>query len=109
MKKFFYLAVLVCLPIFFTGCEKRVVDTSISIYGTVVDAETNSPIQGVMLTLMPSAKNRYTGSDGTYQFDDLEARQYKITATKDGYAPDSKEVTLIAGESENVSFALNKK
>ena len=109
MKKLIILAAL-CLPIIFGGCAKEVVDTSISIYGTVVDAQTNTPLQGVMLTLMPSAKNRYTGSDGTYQFDELEliSEPYTITVTMGGYKPDKKYVKLKAGERAEISFALKK-
>lgn len=107
MKKIFIIAVI-CLPFFLGGCAKKVVDTNISIFGTVVDAADNAPIQGVLLTLMPSSKNRYTGSDGTYEFEDLDAQQYTITAQMGGYKTDRKTVNLTAGEREEVTFALKK-
>ncbi len=107
MKKFFILAVI-CLPIFFGSCAKKHVNTSISIYGTVVDADTHNPIQGVLLTLMPSSRNCYTGSDGSYQFEDLNTQQYTITAQMGGYKTDRKTVTLQAGDNEEVTFALRK-
>ena len=107
MKKILILAVL-CLPIFFGSCAKKKVSTSISIYGTVVDADTHNPIQGVLLTLMPSSKNCYTGSDGSYQFPDLNKQQYTITAQMGGYRTDRKTVTLNAGEKQEVTFALHK-
>lgn len=107
MKKIVLLAAI-CLPMLFSSCAKKVVNTSISIYGTVVDADTNAPIQGVLLTLMPSSKNRYTGSDGSYEFDDLNAQQYTITAQMGGYKTDRKTVNLTAGEREEVTFALHK-
>lgn len=107
MKKFLLLAVI-CLPIFFGSCAKRVVNTNISIYGSVVDADTKEPLSGVLLTLMPSSRNRYTGSDGTYQFEDLNAQQYTITAQMGGYKTDRKTVNLRAGDREEVTFALHK-
>ena len=107
MKKILMLAVI-CLPILFGSCAKKVVNTSISIYGTVVDAATHDPIQDVLLTLMPSSRNCYTGSDGSYQFEDLNALQYTITAQMGGYKTDRKTVTLTAGDKEEVTFALHK-
>ena len=107
MRKLLYLAVI-CFSLLFTGCEHRIIDTSIAIFGTVVDADTNAPLQGVLLTLMPSSKNRYTGSLGTYEFEDLEPRQYTITAQMNGYRTDRKTVNLVSGEREEVMFVLHK-
>ena len=99
---------VICLPILFGSCAKKVVNTSSSIYGTVVDAATHDPIQGVLLTLMPSSRNCYTGSDGSYQFEDLNAQQYTITAQMSGYGPDRKSINLEAGERQEITFALHK-
>ena len=107
MKKFLILAVL-CLPILFGSCAKKKVNTSITIYGTVVDADTHDPIQGVLLTLMPGSRNCYTGSDGSYQFQDLNKEQYTITAQMGGYKTDRKTVNFNAGEKQEVTFALKK-
>lgn len=107
MKKIFYIAFL-CLPLLFNGCAKRIVNTNVSIYGTVVDAQTYAPIQGAILTLTPSSKTRYTGSDGTYQFEDLNKQQYTIRVQMPGYLTDSKTVNLSSGEREEVTFALKK-
>ena len=107
MKKILFIMAL-CLPFLLSSCAKKVVDTSVSIYGTVVDATNNSPIQGALLTLMPSAKNCYTGSDGSYQFNDLNVQQYTITVQMGGYRTDRKSVNLIAGEETEVTFALHK-
>lgn len=107
MKKLIYLAII-SSTLLFTGCEQRIIDTSIAIFGTVVDADTSAPLQGALLTLMPSSKNRYTGSLGTYEFEDLEPRQYTITVQMSGYRTDRKTVNLVSGEREEVTFALRK-
>lgn len=106
MKKF--LIILCCLPLFLGGCAKKVVNTSISIYGTVVEYGTQEPLESVLMTLTPSAKNSYTGSDGYYVFEDLNAQQYTITAQKAGYRTDRKTINLYAGEQSIVTFALHK-
>lgn len=107
MKKLLVIMAL-CLPFLLSSCAKKVVETSISIYGTVVDADNNSPVQGALLTLWPSSRECYTGSDGSYQFNDLNAQQYTITVQMGGYRTDRKSVNLVAGEKTEVTFALHK-
>lgn len=108
MKKIILLAVI-CLPLLFTGCEKRIINTGVTIYGTIYDATTFNPIQGAMLTLQPSGRSCYTGSDGAFNFEeDLEPLQYTITAQANGYRTDRKTIKLSPGESSEVTFALKK-
>lgn len=110
MKKLFYLAVLACLPLFFTGCEKRVINTGVTIHGNVYDATTFDPIQGAIITLQPGNRRCYSGSDGAFNFEeDLEPKKYTVQAMADGYQPDWTEVILSPGESSKVDLALNKK
>lgn len=102
-----------CLPMLFTGCEKRIIDnTIVTLYGTVYDADTHAPIQGVMITLQPSNRNTYTGSDGTYQFDDLDisVKKYTVTATAKEYCTDRKFLIVkdTPGETLELSFALKR-
>lgn len=108
MKKFILLATI-CLPILFSSCAKTVVDTGVTIYGTVYDASNHNPIQGAMLTLQPSGRSCYTGSDGAFNFEEnLEPQQYRVTAQAIGYHTDWKTVKLTPGESSDVTFALEK-
>lgn len=79
---------------------------SLSISGLVVDANTQNPLQGVLVTLMPSSNNYYTGIDGLFMFDNLIAQQYTLTAQANGYKTDRKTVSLAAGESKEIKFAL---
>ena len=100
---------VVCMPLLFAGCEKRVIDTGVTIYGTVYDADTHNPIQGAMLTMQPGGRSCYTGSDGAFNFEeDLDPLQYTVTAQATGYRTDRKTVKLSAGESSEVTFALRK-
>lgn len=106
MKKLIFIMAVICLAPILNSCAKKVADTGISIYGIVFDSVTNAPLKGVLLTLMPSSKNCYTGSDGTYQFEDLYAQQYTITASMAGYRTDRKTVNLLPGDREEVTFIL---
>ena len=108
MKKLLFLAAL-CLPLLFGSCAKKVIETGVTIYGSVYDRGTHNPIQGAMLTMQPGGRSCYTGSDGAFNFEeDLDPLQYTITAQALGYRTDRKTVKLMSGESSEVTFALIK-
>lgn len=99
-------AMLFC---FTTSCEDPVIyDTFCSISGTVIDVDTGDLIPQATVTLSPSGMNTYTGSDGHFEFLDLEERQYTITVQKTGYQTNRKTVTTIAGSTMDVSLTLKK-
>ena len=107
MKKFLLLAI-VCLPMLFGGCAKRIIDTTITIFGTVVDKETQMPLCGVFVTVTPGSKNKQTGDDGYFEFVDLEQRQYSVQAIKEGYKSNSRMVNYNAGEKVELIIPLEK-
>ncbi len=107
MKKILYLAVF-CLPLFFIGCEKRIVDITGTLSGTVVEMTTGDVIAGALVTLAPSGKNTYTGVDGFFEFQDLEAQQYTLTVQATGYQTNRKTVSIVAGATERVNITLQK-
>ena len=54
-------------------------------------------MQGVTVTITPGGTSRTTGSDGYFEFRDLEPKQYEIQARKNGYTTNNKTVTVITG------------
>ncbi|MBR4390880.1 MAG: carboxypeptidase-like regulatory domain-containing protein [Bacteroidales bacterium] len=80
-----------------TSCEK-IDDTNPrgGIQGIVTDLQTNEPIQGVNISLSPTGLSAVTGSDGRYEFSNLEAGQYTVQAMKNGYESNTKNI-LISG------------
>lgn len=107
MKKIFYLAVF-CLPLLFAGCEKRIIDVTGTLSGTVVEMATGDVIARALVTLAPSGKDTYTGEDGFFEFQDLEAQQYTMTVQATGYQTNRKTVTIVAGATERVNITLQK-
>lgn len=95
MKKVFLFAIL---AIMFAGCTEDEYSLMGSINGTVTDVITGEPIKNVSLTLSPSGKSATTGSDGVFEFINLEAAQYKIQARHNDYKTDTKTVVVVAGE-----------
>lgn len=104
--------IIICLVLLFatSSCKKdtTVVNTYCTITGTVIELQTGDPVQNATVTIAPSGKNTYTGSDGHFEFLDLDAKQYDITVQKSGYKTNFKHVTTEAGGTINVSITLEK-
>ena len=114
MKNIYHI-ILMLFALFCMGCEKgaepsgKPSEVSI-IYGYAINKTTNAPIQGALITLMPNAENRYTGSDGTYQFNNLPINnRYTLTADADGFGPGRKDVLLKDNNPLEVTFVLEPK
>lgn len=90
MKKqvlwFLFPVVAVVLGAFIYSCTEEEDDLKGSIYGTVTDLQTNEPIGGVNVKLKPSGEATLTGSDGSYEFKDLEVNNYSLSFSKAEYA-----------------------
>lgn len=106
MKKIITFALGILL---ISACQPVTYDTYGTINGTVLDFETGTPIQNAAITLSPTGKSAFTGSNGYFQFDDLDPQQYTIRVQKEGYSTDSKSVNLHAGETEVVTISLRVK
>ena len=79
-----------------------------TISGTVIDLYTGDPIQQVLVTLSPIGKNVFTVEDGRFEFVDLDARQYTVTAQKTGYITNRKTVMPEAGSVVDINLAMRK-
>ena len=95
MKKLFLFALFTLM---LAGCTEDEYTLFGKVIGTVTDATTGEPISNVTMTLSPSGKSATTGSDGIFEFNDLEAVQYKMQARHANYKTDTKTVTVLAGE-----------
>lgn len=83
MKNIINLLLLLVL-IAFTSCEPEPINTG-TIYGMVTDYATGEPIKNAGVTLMPIGYTTITGSEGQFQFDNLEPRTYQLMIQKTGY------------------------
>lgn len=91
------------------GCEPVTYEVFATVSGTVVDATTMEPIEGVSVLLSPSGKNTVTKADGRFEFAEVDAMQYTITVQKSGYSTNRKLVNAIAGETTDVSITMEVK
>ena len=109
MKRTLFFALLCGALTCFSSCEPVTYDTFGTLSGTVVEMSTGDVIAGALVSLAPSGKNTYTGVDGFFEFQDLEAQQYTLTVQATGYSTNRKTVTVIAGATEKVSITLEKR
>ena len=108
MKKticLFFSIALLCG--FYQSCQPNV-ELPGGIYGTVLDKETGEPIRNAEISLSPSGKTTVVGSNGTYEFVNLEAGMYTVNVQADGYDHNSKTANVVNGESTACDFHLTK-
>lgn len=97
-KLFVGIALSLFLMLFLTQCAKTVHSTTGSINGIVTDANSGEPVFNATITLSPSGKTISTGTDGAYEFVEIEPLQYKIQAMHPNYKTNTKTVTVIPNE-----------
>ena len=93
----------------FVSCNPIEYDMFGTIEGTVLDYDTNQPLEYVSVQLSPGGKNMTTSSDGKFIFEELDANQYSLTVQKNGYETNMKTVKVIASETSSVTITMKKK
>jgi len=92
--------------ILFTTCKKEEPELFGSINGIVTISGTTDALQGVTIVLTPTGKTLTTGSDGKFEYKDLEAKEYTLSATKDSYLSNTKTITVTVGEDTKADIIL---
>ncbi|NOU17212.1 MAG: hypothetical protein HOO91_06600 [Bacteroidales bacterium] len=108
MKTLFYSGLLLITIILFNNCKTNDYDTFATLYGEVNDSATAEPLLGVSVVLSPGGKTKTTGTDGRFEFKDLDAAQYTITVQKAGYSTNRKTITAVVGESTEANIPMTK-
>lgn len=88
------------------SCAKDEVETMGTIYGIVNDSDNGEPVQDAHVSLTPYGKTINTGSDGSYEFPDMEPGQYTIQISKSGYKTNTKRISVVAGEKVSSDMVL---
>ena len=78
-----------------TSCKKE--NPVGRIQGLVTNATTSEPIQGVNISLSPTGASAVTGSDGRYEFNNLEPGNYTVQGMKAGFESNTKNISIVAG------------
>ena len=89
------VVLVLALGLFSTSCKKEVATGKIQ--GLVTNYATSEPIQGVNISLSPTGASAVTGSDGRYEFNNLEPGNYTVQGTKSGFESNTKNITITSG------------
>jgi len=90
------------------GCGKDEVNLYSTLYGVISDHETGEPIPVASIVLSPGGKTQTSGTDGRYEFQNLDPMQYTVTVQKTGYQTNRKTVTAVAAEKTEANIPLTK-
>lgn len=98
---------VILISLFFvTACARDIVDLTGSITGTVKDYDSGELISNCQISITPGGESLSTGSDGQFEFKDLEQGTYNLAFKKSGYEDATKSVSVIAGQSAKIQLAL---
>lgn len=91
----FFLSVFITV-VSWVSCEKVTIEEEAfgSIQGTVIDSETNLPINNANITTTPPTNSILSGSDGTYRLDEIPVGNYSIQARKNEFQNNSVSVAV---------------
>jgi hypothetical protein len=109
MKRFFSFLLLILI----FSCSQDLHENSESskyggISGVVADRATGDPVSVVQLTLKPSGKTTVTGTDGSYNFQNIEPGEYSITTEKLGYRQSENITTVVAGQTSECHLLVER-
>lgn len=93
---------------FYSSCAKDIIDLTGSITGTVKDASTNESLQGCLVSISPSGQSRTTSSNGSYSFENVDAGDYTVSVSKEGYVAENKNVEVVPASITTSDFLLTK-
>ena len=89
------LGILFALVLGLSSCTKE--KATGRIQGIVTNMNTTEPIQGVNISLSPTGASAVTGSDGRYEFNNLEPGNYTVQGVKAGFESNTKNISITAG------------
>ena len=110
MDRYVIASLVSLLPLLFTAPVAEAQSTG-AVTGRVTDAETGRPLPGVNIVVGEAEdggpRGTSTGPEGRFTLKSLASGTYTVQARFVGYAPLSREVTVPAGGTVRVRFALS--
>lgn len=107
MKKILYLTVFLFGAVA-AGCSEDETPMFGSIYGIVSDSKTGEPLRAAEIVLSPGNLSTITGQSGHFEFVDLEAGQYKIQVSANGYTTNTRQIKVVPGQKSSGDISLTE-
>ncbi len=103
------VAMAICFGLFLKSCSEDTISPILKgkMTGKVVKAKDFSPIENVKITLSPGNNTTFTNEKGLFVFEEIEAKDYSVNATKDGYLKNIQSATVKKDDEVNVIFEMN--
>ena len=108
--KFGLIFTTLLMVIFLFSCKEDTVQPDLfgTIVGTVLDAETNNPIEGANVTTAPPTSSIVTSTDGSFSFTNIKVGSYTVIVTKSGYDKKSVSVSVKDNETTEATIFMDK-
>lgn len=108
MKKYILLSITIAC-IVLAGCKKKKDEAAGAIFGTVIDNLSFACITNASIELMPKGLSTVTGSDGSFQFTQIDPGNYNLYVKAAGYQDyKSSTITVNPGETAKADVKIEK-
>lgn len=88
----------------FSSCEKE--PQLCSLYGVVTDLASGEPVGNAGVELLPLGLKSVTGSDGTFEFTNIEEGTYRLLITKTGYQDHTSNDIVVNAKSDGSTHSI---
>ena len=87
-------------------CSYSILSQAGTIKGFITDQATGEPLIGAVVTLVPGVRGAVSGLDGSYNFSNVIAGTYTITAAIISFKPETRPVVVVENEVTRINFLL---
>lgn len=109
-QRILHIILILSIPLFTTVCTKTKTEATINtgdIEGKITDNTNAQPIAVAEVKISGSNQTVLSGADGSYKFISLDAKEYQFTVSKQNYVPETKTISVLAGQTTKLDFSLS--